>query len=105
MSEVLGTVNYDGHKRGFLDIQAGPERGAYAEDTAQQIDSEVRRIMDQAHAEARRILSDKKDVLESMSRRLLQEEVIDGIEVRRMLGVLPPADGDTQPIVQPSSVH
>ena len=36
MSDALGAVNYDGHKRNaFLDIQIGPERGNYAEDTAQ----------------------------------------------------------------------
>ena len=39
MSESLGAINYDGHKRSkFLEIQIGPERGAYAEDTARLID-------------------------------------------------------------------
>jgi cell division protease FtsH len=106
MSEVLGTVNYDGHKRGFLELPTGPERGAYAEDTAQQIDSEVKRIMDQAHDDARRILSGKKDVLEAMSRRLLQEEVIEGVEVRRMLGIAPSTGSDgVDPAREPTSVH
>jgi len=55
MSDALGAVNYDGHKRNkFLDISIGPERGAYAEDTARLIDTEVKRIMTDAHAAARR---------------------------------------------------
>ena len=62
MSDALGAINYDGHKRSkFLDIPIGPERGAYAEDTARLIDAEVKRIMTDAHAEARRILAAHRD--------------------------------------------
>jgi cell division protease FtsH len=91
MSDTLGAINYDGHKRNkFLDIQLGPERGAYAEDTAKLIDSEVKRIMGAAHAEARRILSDHRDLLEKVTRRLLEQEVMEGDELRTLLD-LPPA--------------
>ncbi len=91
MSEALGAVNYDGHKRGkFLDIQLGPERGAYAEDTAKLIDSEVKRIMTDAHDEARRILSKRRDMLEAVTRRLLEKEVMEGDELRRIMNVAPP---------------
>jgi len=102
MSEALGAINYDGHKRSrFLDIPVGPERGAYAEDTARLIDAEVKRIMTDAHGEARRILSEKRDVLESVTRRLLEIEVMEGDELRRMLGVAPalhPGDEGTTPL-------
>jgi cell division protease FtsH len=88
MSDSLGAINYDGHKRNkFLDIQMGPERGAYAEDTARLIDAEVKRIMTDAHGEARRILTDHRDELESVTRRLLEIEVMEGDELRRLLGV------------------
>jgi cell division protease FtsH len=91
MSDSLGAINYDGHKRNkFLDIQMGPERGAYAEDTARLIDSEVKRIMTDAHGEARRILTERRDELETVTRRLLEVEVMEGEELRRLLGV-PPA--------------
>ena len=92
--EALGAVNYDGHKRGkFLDIQLGPERGAYAEDTAKLIDSEVKRIMTGAHDEARRILSKRRDMLEAVTRRLLEKEVMEGDKLRRILNA-PPAPHD-----------
>jgi cell division protease FtsH len=88
MSDELGAVNYDGHKRSkFLDIPIGPERGAYAEDTAKLIDAEVKRIMDAAHSEARRILSGQRDQLEAVTRRLLDQEVMEGDELRTMLQV------------------
>jgi cell division protease FtsH len=88
MSDALGAINYDGHKRSkFLDIPIGPERGAYAEDTARLIDAEVKRIMTDAHAVARRILADKRDLLEKVTQRLLEAEVMEGEELRRILGL------------------
>jgi cell division protease FtsH len=95
MSESLGAINYDGHKRNkFLDIPIGPERGNYAEETARLIDAEVKRIMTSVHNEARRILTESRDKLEIVTRRLLEVEVMEGEELRRMLG-LPPAKHDS----------
>ena len=92
MSDVLGAINYDGHKRGkFLDIPIGPERGAYAEDTARLIDTEVKRIMTDAHGEAHRILTGHRDMLETVTRRLLELEVMEGSELRTLLNLQPAA--------------
>ena len=92
MSDALGAVNYDGHKRNkFLDIPMGPERGNYAEDTARLIDSEVKRIMTDAHVRARTILTGKRDMLEKVTRQLLEVEVMEGDTLRSILGVPPGA--------------
>ena len=91
MSDALGAVNYDGNKRNkFLDIPLGPERGNYAEDTARLIDSEVKRIMTEAHTRARTILTEKSDMLEKVTRQLLELEVMEGDTLRAILGI-PPA--------------
>src|SRR5688500_35645 len=88
MSEALGAVNYDGHKRNkFLDIQIGPERGNYAEDTARLIDAEVKRIMTDAHMRATTILTGKRDMLEKVTRQLLEVEVMEGDTLRTILGI------------------
>jgi cell division protease FtsH len=93
MSDSLGAINYDGHKRNkFLDIQVGPERGPYAEDTARMIDAEVKRIMTDAHDEARRILGGHRDMLERVTRRLLEQEVMEGAELRAILNLPPPEE-------------
>src|SRR4051812_11301937 len=92
MSEALGLVNYDGNKRSkFLDIPIGPERGAYAEDTAKLIDAEVKRIITEAHTNARQILTAHRDMLETVTRRLLEREVMEGEELRRILNVPEPS--------------
>ena len=95
MSDTLGAINYDGHKRNkFLDIPIGPERGNYAEETARLIDAEVKQIMTTVHGDARRILTDNRENLELVTRRLLDVEVMEGEELRRLLG-LPPAKHDS----------
>jgi cell division protease FtsH len=91
MSDALGAINYDGHKRStFLEMQMGPERGAYAEDTGRLIDSEVKRIMTDAHDEARAILTSKREFLETVTRRLLEVEVMEGDQLRQLMGIPPP---------------
>jgi len=86
MSDLLGAVNFDGNKRAkFLDIPMPQERGLYSEDTAQTIDTEIKRILEEAHTTARRILSDNREILEIVTRRLLEVEVMEGDELRRLV--------------------
>ncbi|PYR78571.1 MAG: cell division protein FtsH, partial [Acidobacteria bacterium] len=102
MSETLGAVNYNGHKGSkFLDFPFMQERGTYAEDTAQKIDAEVKRILTEAHEEARKVLRERKTVLDELSRRLLDKEVIEGDELRKLLGPIPPKDpnGTVPPVI------
>jgi cell division protease FtsH len=92
MSDALGAINYDGAKRSrFLDVQMGPERGNYAEETARLIDAEVKRIMGDAHSTARNILSSNREMLEKVTRRLLEQEVMEGDQLREIMGI-PPRD-------------
>jgi cell division protease FtsH len=109
MSDSLGAIHYDNPKRSrFLDIPIGPERGAYAEDTARLIDAEVKRIMTDAHNEARRLLTEKRDQLERVTHRLLEIEVMEGAELRAMLGVpesAPRTAESTETTPLPPGIH
>jgi cell division protease FtsH len=101
MSDALGAVNYDGNKRArFLDMPLPQERGHYGEETAQKIDAEVKRIVSDAHDSARTILREKRDQLEKVTRRLLEVEVMEGEELRTLLGVTPAPATDTVPLPQ-----
>ena len=87
MSDALGAVNYEGQKRArFLDLPISQERGLYADVTAEQIDAEIKRILTDAHDKARDILSSKRETLERVARRLLEIEVMEGEELRQIVG-------------------
>jgi cell division protease FtsH len=94
MSEELGTVNYEGSRRNaFLDIPMGPERGPYGDSTAERIDSEVKRLLEDAHDRARTVITERRHLLELVTRRLLEKEVIESDELKELI-----AQSDAQPV-------
>ena len=102
MSDALGAVNYDGHRGAkFLDTPFMSDRGPHSEDTAKKIDAEVMLIITGAHNEARRVLRERRDILDELSRRLLEKEVVEGDELRALLGPTPPKEPDTVPPTPP----
>jgi cell division protease FtsH len=99
MSDALGAVNYNGHKRAsFLDTPFMQERGNYAEETALKIDTEVKRIITEAHDTARRLLRDRRRTLDELSERLLEKEVIEADELQAIMGPLPEKDRNAVPV-------
>ena len=87
MSEALGPLSYGqrDHMR-FLgrDILENKE---YSDLTAQKIDDEVRRLVQQSHDRGKKLLTEHRDKLELMARRLIEKEIMDIDEARQMLGV------------------
>ena len=105
MSDALGAVNYDGHRRAtFIDNPFAHERGNYAEETALKIDAEVKRILTEAHQKARDILTEYRSVLDTLSHRLLAKEVIEAEELKAIMaemGPVPPKDPNAVPAEVP----
>src|SRR2546428_14076373 len=102
MSDEIGAINYDGNKRQrFLDIPMPQERGLYGEETAQKIDAEIKRILTDAHNKAREILTSSRDKLETVTRRLLEIEVMEGDELRKLLGLPPPRESTPETVPLP----
>src|SRR5947209_8547583 len=84
----------------------------YSEDTAIQIDKEVRRIVNAAYEKARGLLSDNRDVLERIAQALLEREVIDAAEVKLLMEGKPlpeklrtPPQAPPAPSVEPKPVR
>jgi cell division protease FtsH len=97
MSDLVGPVNHEGRRRNsFIEMPYGPERGAYAEETAKTIDTEIRRIITTAESLARQILEQRRESLDLIAERLLEFEVIEGEELRALL-----AEGDSGSAVSP----
>jgi cell division protease FtsH len=87
MSDALGIVSYDGHRPpAFIENPFAQERGNYAEETALQIDIEVKRILTETHERARQILRDHRDILDRLSLRLLEKEVVEAEELQAIMG-------------------
>jgi cell division protease FtsH len=102
MTDALGVVSYDGHRQqAFIENPFGRERGNYAEETALQIDTEIKRILTEAHEKARQILRDHRDILDRLSERLLEKEVIEADELKAIMGATPPKDPDSVPVEIP----
>ena len=101
-SEKLGTVSYgDNQEEVFLGHSVARTQNV-SEETAKIIDSEVRRIIEEGDAEARRILTEKSDELETLAQGLLEYETLSGDEIIALLqGEKPnredPADPATPP--------
>src|SRR5207302_5378889 len=72
---------------GFLTGMHGPEGGerSFSEQTAREIDLEVRKIIDDSTNEVRTILVSRRTALEVVAQRLMEKEVIDGAELRQLL--------------------
>jgi cell division protease FtsH len=88
MSDAVGLVSYDGYRRDApLPMTMPAERGAHAEDTARLIDAEVKRLIDEAHEQARGLLMERREILTTLAGRLLEAEVMEGAELRRLMGL------------------
>ena len=85
MSETLGPLAYD--KQGgsrFLGGNNNPRR-VVSDATAQAIDKEVRSLVDNAHNKALAILNHNRGLLESISEKILEKEVIEGDDLKELL--------------------
>ncbi len=63
----------------------GDNERDHSEQTAREIDMEVRKIIDDATEEVRAILQSRREALEAVAQRLIEKEVIDGAELRHIL--------------------
>jgi cell division protease FtsH len=91
MSRELGPVNLAGPRRTqFLQSDGGmPSQRNYSEETAREIDREIKGLIDGTYERVRRLLTADRDVLEVLAKRLLEKEVVDEGELREIMG-LPP---------------
>jgi cell division protease FtsH len=85
MSEKLGMVAYgDNGQEVFLGHSVTQAKNV-SEATAREIDNEVRAFIDHAYAEAKRILTERRDDLESLAQGLLEYETLSGDEIQQVL--------------------
>ncbi|HEX9653566.1 MAG TPA: ATP-dependent zinc metalloprotease FtsH [bacterium] len=84
MSEKLGPLSYAKDRRPlFLGMEMNS--GVYSERVASEIDEEIRKIVEGAYREVRKLLLSKKKKLQELAKLLLDKEVVDGEELDKLL--------------------
>ncbi|MBP9841746.1 MAG: ATP-dependent zinc metalloprotease FtsH [Simkaniaceae bacterium] len=85
MADSLGSVTYDERSLEGSYLMPGQSERNYSEETARVIDGEVKKLLDAANTRAREILHEKKDLVEQMTRMLLEFEMLDREDLLDML--------------------
>jgi ATP-dependent Zn proteases len=97
MSETVGPMSIEGGNEVFLGRDLGRSRPV-SESTAQRVDGEVRRILDEADELARSILRQNIHILERLAQLLLDKETVEGEEFESVVQGLNPV----YPVPQPA---
>ena len=80
MSDRLGNMAYGKNQENvFMGRDFGHQRD-YSEQIAFEIDEEMKKIVDEKYEEAKRLLNENRDILEAVSRELLDRETLDASE-------------------------
>lgn len=83
MSPELGSVVYEPNEYGYIN---------YSQATAEKIDNEVRRVVDECKVKAKKLLQDNRDKLDALSNALLEKETMYASEIYELLGIEPRED-------------
>jgi len=84
MSEQIGPVAYDDRSEMSPYGMMGSHDRKYSEEKAREIDGEVRKLLYEAHEVAKKIIEEKKDVVELLTLMLIEFETLDTEDVRRI---------------------
>jgi cell division protease FtsH len=86
MSDKLGMITLERERQPvFMQIQVSSEKSDYSEETAREIDCEIRRIIDGQYERVKRLLAEKKNALVEGARVLLEREVISGSDLKAIM--------------------
>lgn len=97
MSEKLGMINYSGDNNEVFIGRDLAHTRTYSEEVASEIDSEVKRIIDECYAKAKQIILDHEDVLHSCCALLMEKEKIGQAEFEALFqdGEKPSGEAET----------
>jgi len=85
MSDELGLISYESELVSRNQLYVLPGEREYSEKTAERIDSEVKKLTEQAYKAAREIIEENKDRLERIAKALLKYETLDAEDVKIIL--------------------
>lgn len=85
MSEKLGALTFGKKNKSlFLGTEYGEERN-YSEETARQIDAEVKTVIQESYEKVKTLLKENRSTLDTLAARLEEKEVLSGEEVKAIV--------------------
>jgi len=107
MSDLMGPMVYAENEGEVFLGRAITKTVNMSEETMRKVDSEIRRIIDEQYALARRLIEDNRDKIEAMAKALLDWETIDADQIEDIIAGKPPrppkSTGATPPADRPSA--
>ena len=97
MSDILGRVRYQNNDQEVFLGHSVTQSVNISDETAKLIDAEVRKLIEDAEAEARRILNEKAEDFRTLAEGLLEYETLSGDEIRDLLKGKPPVRDINEP--------
>jgi cell division protease FtsH len=85
MSETLGYVTFEKEKQPLFLPSSFLSSKEYSEETARQIDAEVKRIIDETYERVKGILTSQKDKLKELAQLLLEKEVVEEADLKKIV--------------------
>ncbi len=90
MSDILGPMVYAENEGEVFLGRSITKTVNMSEETMRKVDAEIRRIIDEQYALARRLLEENRDKVEAMTKALLEWETIDAEQIDDIIGGRPP---------------
>jgi len=85
MSDSLGMIEYGGHEEHVFLARDMARNRDYSEQTAQEIDQEVKRLVDGAYQRAKNLVESHRDQVEKIAKALLEYETLDRIHIKEII--------------------
>jgi cell division protease FtsH len=103
MSEALGPLTYGKKEEQVFLGKEFNRHQDYSENTALQIDAEIKRIVSEQYQRAERTLAENKQVLQRVAEALLEHEVLDADQLRALIEGRPLAPRQTSTAPPPAT--
>ena len=105
MSDILGPMVYaENEGEVFLGRSIATQKNV-SEATMQKVDLEIRRIIDEQYALARKLIEDNRDKVEMMAKTLLEWETLDSEQVEDIMQGRPPREPKVNPGSSPGTTY
>ena len=92
LSSKLGPLSYEEDSGGMFMGGQSTQPKSLSVETAKQVDSEIRAIIDRCYATAEQLLKDNRDILSSMADALMKYETLDADQIKDLMARKPPRE-------------